>query len=106
MINNLTIEWDIHTQVVGPIYTIEGKRIKESEVVGLCKSPKEIWVWVGREHKISSSALIHELVHASLWMINNNPDADHEGSTRKGWDNMHTLFIKRVNKILNKEYDL
>jgi hypothetical protein len=103
MINNIVVSWDHNTKTTGPIYTVDGKRKESSEVVGLCNSPTEIWVWVG-EGKISHTALIHELVHSALWVTTNNPDSDHEGSVHPGWSSNHTSFIKRVNKILGLKY--
>ncbi len=106
MINNITIEWDENTKIVGPIYDIRGDMLDISEVVGLCVSHNRVWVWVGKNKKISDSALIHELVHAALWVANNNPDADHEGDSEPGWTKKHTSFIYEVNKILEKTYHL
>ena len=106
MINNITIEWDVNTKVVGPIYDIKGEMLEMSEVIGLCETHKKVWVWVGENKKISGSALIHELVHAALWVTNKNPDADHEGDSELGWTIEHTDFIRNVNKILEKTYHL
>jgi len=106
VLNNLTIEWSSKTQTVGPIYTLKGKYKKKAEVAGLCLSKYRIWVWVGNQHHLSQTSLIHELIHVALWASADNPDVDHEGDKEPGWTNAHTKLIKKLNQTLHDDYGL
>lgn len=51
---------------------------------------------------IYCTGLSHELVHAALWALNDEPDPDHEIDTGKyhGWTEEHNLWIEETDAKL------
>lgn len=64
---------------------------------GRTLSPEAVWIQVSAvRHDASTNALIHELVHVTLWALHGNPDADHEGPYPTLWTAAHTAWIDSV----------
>ena len=80
--------------------TIKGKKIKNPTIVGLTQGKSVVWVWRGKNFKISRSSLAHELVHVSLRALNGHGDYDHEGPIKEGWTSEHTELIIDVNRAI------
>lgn len=101
LLSGLRIELSAIPRTVPAAYSVEGIFLQgEVAVSGLALDRDNIWVEV-RTSKISSSSLIHELVHTIIWRKNIvHADPDHEGKEFSGWTKEHTKLIKRVNKIL------
>ncbi len=88
-------------RTVDAAYDINGKYLKNKVPVnGLAIDKDNIWIEV-RTSNISSTALIHELVHIMIWRDQiYHGDPDHEGKEFSGWSKRHTEVIHRVNNIL------
>tara|TARA_R110000824_G_C15090628_1_gene665311 strand:+ start:320 stop:928 length:609 start_codon:yes stop_codon:yes gene_type:complete len=100
MLEKVMIEWDTkkRTDITG--FDIKGKKSKTSTIIGLVKSSSMIWVWQGYHHRISESALIHELVHLALRAKNGTADPDHEGLEYRGWTKRHSQMIIETKQML------
>ena len=82
-------------------YDIDGEKIEANRnIIGLVEGKHMIWVWQGYGHKISESALIHELVHLALLAKNGSADSDHEGHKHRGWTKRHTNMIIEARQML------
>jgi hypothetical protein len=104
-LNGLMIEWSTKRRLVKANgWTTDGRRIKRGYINGATLAPGYIWVRVRGDGSVSSSSLIHEMVHVSLWAIDpwERGDADHEGNKYSGWTRKHTEFIKKVNYALKE----
>ena len=80
---------------------LESKSSINATIIGLTQGNSVIWVWRGKDFKISKSSFAHELVHVSLRAINGHGDYDHEGSLREGWTEQHTELIIDVKRALD-----
>jgi hypothetical protein len=97
-LNSLVIEWREKPKKARA-RSITG-RLTTGLVRGITLSRSYVWVWVGKNRRVSSTALVHELVHSALWSANGHPDIDHEGGEYKGWTVKHTEFIYKINYLL------
>jgi|TARA_Y100000034_G_C6694717_1_gene306066 hypothetical protein len=105
MLENVMIEWDLEKRIMEEdlkTYNIRGESGEGlTRIIGLVKSKSMIWVWQGYDHRISESALIHELVHLAIRAKNGkHGDPDHEGLKYRGWTSMHTKMIIEAKQIL------
>ena len=100
MLEKVMIEWDTkkRNDIIG--YDLDGKGFENRNVIGLVKSNTIIWVWQGYHHRMSESALIHELVHLALLAKNGDPDTDHEGTKYRGWSPRHSQMIIETKQML------
>ena len=105
-LHNVHIDWGQKTRVVKNVYDINGTLIPSAEVWGLYSGDGVMWVHAAPNKPLSSSALVHELVHLALEADGPGPDADHEGQDIPGWGRKHTELIIRVNKILGEKYGI
>jgi len=97
-LSSLMIEWREEPKIARA-RSITGRLIT-GRVRGVALSRSYVWVWVGENRRISSTALVHELMHSALWSVNGHPDIDHEGKEHKGWTAKHTEFIYKINYLL------
>ena len=100
------IDWGEKRKVRTNVYDIEGTLINSAEVWGLYLREGRMWVYAMPGKPLSSTALVHELVHLALEASGAQPDADHEGDEIDGWTRGHTRLIIRVNKILGEKYGI
>lgn len=100
-LENIMITWGLEKKSMKRAYSINGKKIKNATIIGLTQGNSVIWVWRGKDFKISRSSFAHELVHISLRAINGHGDYDHEGSLREGWTEQHTELIIDVKRALD-----
>ena len=87
------------------IYEIMQKcALSESDEYDLMKyveSKNMIWVWQGYRHKMSESALFHELTHLAIRAVHGeHGDPDHEGPKYRGWSRAHTKMIVESKQML------
>ena len=102
-LNEITIKWGEKDKVLPLAYSINGDRLKNTPASGVAMAKNYIWVKRNRRSFIYNTALVHELVHTSLWATVGSPDADHESTVYKGenyWTPRHTAFIIEVNRAL------
>lgn len=99
-LENLMVEWGTEKKKLKTGYNLQGKKIKNANIIGLTQTKSYIWVWEGYNHKISESSLIHELVHISLRAINGHGDRDHEGYKYHGRTKAHTQMIIEAKEVL------
>tara|TARA_R100001510_G_C7652712_1_gene210631 strand:- start:1683 stop:2222 length:540 start_codon:yes stop_codon:yes gene_type:complete len=101
-LNKIVITWGNKKKTITGIgFDVDGKPLS-GKARGLTLMPGYVWVWTNPPYKrIAATALIHELVHASLWSKNKlHGDPDHEGKEFQGWTKRHTDFVNRINSIL------
>jgi len=117
--DKINIFWKNDPIDLGQEYAINGKTF--SKATGLTRTKKDIDVWVyntkriqedgknkivpkdKEEIKISSTALIHELIHVVLWQTKGDPDADHEGNLYSGWTFKHSELESLANRKLKEK---
>tara|TARA_R100000152_G_C6754667_1_gene178378 strand:- start:141 stop:746 length:606 start_codon:yes stop_codon:yes gene_type:complete len=100
MLEKVMIKWGTEKRVSSRGYDLKGKRFKDRNIIGLVEANNIIWVWQGYHHKISESALIHELVHLALRAKNGTADPDHEGFKYRGWTSRHSRMIVQSKRML------
>ncbi len=100
MLQKVMVQWDTRKKTSKRGFSLNGEPFTNRTILGRVESDNIIWVWQGYEHKISKSALIHELVHLALKAKNGSADADHEGGKYKGWTYSHTLMIQECKDML------
>jgi len=106
MLENVMIEWGMEKREDVGGYDIRGKPIDEGrKIIGLVVSNTFIWVWKGYnldgKHRLSESALIHELVHLSIRAkYGKHGDPDHEGPKYRGWTSAHSRMIFDTKQML------
>ena len=103
-LNRITILWGVKPRTAKNIYNIDGKHLKEAEIIGLCQGINYIWVLGNQNTPIIETALIHELVHYALGATTGKTDFDHEGTIVPGWTPKHTSFIKDLRSDLKQIY--
>ncbi len=83
-------------------YDIFGKAIATGDLLGSTISKNAVWVYVKpTTDRICDTSLAHELVHASIWALNNSHgDPDHMGKKYYGWTIKHNMLIQNVNDHL------
>lgn len=101
MLEKVMIRWGTEKRAGVRGYDLNGKKITTTRnIIGLVEGKNMIWVWEGYNHKISESALIHELVHLALHARNGSGDSDHEGLKYRGWTKRHTNMIIEAKQML------
>ena len=100
VLEKVMIQWDINKKVSSLGYDLRGRPFKKRNIIGRVESKSMIWVWQGYDHKISQSALFHELVHLALRAKNGTADPDHEGSKYRGWTYAHSIMIIEAKQML------
>ena len=101
MLEKVMIRWGTEKRAGIKGYDLNGKKITATRnVIGLVEGKNMIWVWQGYNHKISESALIHELVHLALHARLGHGDSDHEGLKYRGWTKRHTNMIIEAKQML------
>ena len=100
MLQRVMIQWDTNKKIGKKGFSINGEAYTKRIIIGKVHTKNIIWVWQGYNHKISESALMHELVHLALYTKNGSPDADHEGSKYRGWTYAHSLMIDDAKDML------
>jgi len=100
MLQRVMIQWSTKKRIGKRGFNINGEPFRNHKILGVVISENIIWVWQGYHHRISESALIHELVHLALRAKNGHADADHEGSKYAGWTPLHTNMISETKQML------
>ena len=106
MLENVMIEWDMKKRENAGGYDIKGEPVEEGrKIIGLVISDTIIWVWRGYNldgnHRLSESALIHELVHLAIRAkYGEHGDPDHEGPKYRGWTSAHSRMIIETRQML------
>ena len=97
-LNSIMIEWRDETRE-GHGRSLLGQPVS-GVIRGMAIAPGYIWVWKDKYKRISSTSLVHELVHCALWSNNPHNDPDHEGEEYEGWTQKHTEFMFEINYLL------
>ena len=99
-VNGIMIDWSPEARG-GSAYDIGGKHLDTASYGGLALSQSYVWVKPHHGEIICESALIHELVHISIWAIKGTDgDPDHMGDVYSGWSVDHSALIQRMNDTL------
>ena len=82
-------------------YSADGSFTTNGLISGSTLSKETIWIYTPPSTmRICETSLIHELVHASLWVRNGHGDPDHTGAKFFGWSYKHYALIDQVNRYL------
>ena len=100
VLEKVMVQWDTNKKVSSRGYNLKGEPFKNHNIIGRVESKSIIWVWQGYDHKISQSALFHELVHLALRAKNGTADPDHEGKKHRGWSRAHSIMIIEAKQML------
>jgi hypothetical protein len=100
MLEKVMVRWDTEKKVSHRGYSLNGEPFEDRNIIGRVESNTLTWVWQGYNHKISQSALFHELVHLALRAKNGSPDSDHEGIKYRGWTPLHSSMIVECKQML------
>ena len=100
MLEEVMIQWDVNKKVGEGGYDLEGEPFEDRNIIGRVESNSMTWVWQGYDHRISQSALFHELVHLALRAKHGNGDPDHEGTKYRGWTPAHSVMIVEAKQML------
>ena len=100
MLEKVMIQWDTNKKISKRGYNLKGEPFKNHNIIGRVETDSMTWVWQGYDHKISQSALFHELVHLSLRAKYGSGDPDHEGLKYRGWTQAHTAMIIEAKQML------
>jgi hypothetical protein len=100
MLEKVMVQWDINKKVGKKGYDLEGKPYEDRNIIGRVESNTMTWVWQGYNHRISQSALFHELVHLALRAKYGTGDPDHEGTKYRGWTAAHSVMIIEAKQML------
>tara|TARA_B100001123_G_scaffold446273_1_gene600176 strand:- start:3690 stop:4307 length:618 start_codon:yes stop_codon:yes gene_type:complete len=101
MLEKVMIQWGDQVKISKRGFSIDGEPFTNRNIIGRVMGPSVIWVFKGRENKISETALVHELVHLSIRAeYGEHGDPDHEGGKYGGWSVVHTHMIQEVNQML------
>jgi hypothetical protein len=98
----LHLEWRF-----GDYFTDGQVRDNDGELLkmrGWTPNMKHILVAIWKDATLGQTAFFHELTHVALWVLFNEPDADHEGSKYAGWSGAHTQMISELKREYNKKY--
>ena len=94
MLETVMIKWGTEKRHSESGYDTKGERYENRNIIGLVETDSMIWVWQGYNHRISESALFHELVHLAIRAKSGeHGDPDHEGLKYRGWSPAHTQMI-------------
>ena len=105
MLEKVMIQWDTNKKVGKRGYSLKGEPLKDVKIIGRVETNSMTWVWQGYNHRISQSALFHELVHMSLRAKHGTADPDHEGTKYRGWTSAHSAMIVESKQML-RAFDL
>tara|TARA_R100000808_G_C2144407_1_gene152198 strand:- start:667 stop:1278 length:612 start_codon:yes stop_codon:yes gene_type:complete len=101
MLQRVMIEWGTKKRVSKAGYTMDGQPNESGNILGIVESKNMIWVWQGYRHKMSESALFHELTHLAIRAVHGeHGDPDHEGPKYRGWSRAHTKMIVESKQML------
>tara|TARA_R100000008_G_scaffold58478_1_gene36307 strand:- start:39 stop:644 length:606 start_codon:yes stop_codon:yes gene_type:complete len=100
VLEKVMVQWDVNKKTSTRGFDLDGKRFTNRTIIGRVESDSMTWVWQGYDHKISQSALFHELVHMALRAKNGTADPDHEGAKYRGWTRAHTHMIIEAKQML------
>ena len=99
-LNRVMIDWSPELKR-GNGYDTLGERHQGAAFGGLVLSPSYTWARPRQNEIICESALVHELVHISIWAVKGTDgDPDHMGSKYSGWTVNHSALIQKVNNAL------
>lgn len=101
MLEKVMIQWGTDKRVSKRGYNLKGKPFENRNIIGRVESDTMTWVWQGYHHRISQSALFHELVHLALRAKYGTADPDHEGSKYRGWTPAHSAMIVESKQMLS-----
>ena len=100
MLEKVMVRWDTEKKVSKKGYSLNGESFENRNIIGRVESDTLTWVWQGYDHKISQSALFHELVHLALRAKYGTADPDHEGTKYRGWTRLHSSMIIECKQML------
>ena len=100
MLEKIMIQWDTNKKTSKRGYKLNGELFENHNIIGRVESDSMTWVWQGCDHRISQSALFHELVHMALRARNGTADPDHEGTKYRGWTAAHSVMIIEAKQML------
>lgn len=101
MLEKVMIQWDTKKRVSKKGYNIKGEPYENHKIIGVVETSSIIWVWEGHHHRMSESALIHELVHLAIRaQQGKHGDPDHEGPKYRGWTKAHSRMIIETRQML------
>ena len=100
LLKEVSIQWDTKKKTSKNGYNLKGKAFKDRNIIGRVESDTMVWVWQGYDHRISQSALFHELVHLALRAKYGTADPDHEGPKYHGWSPAHSAMIVETKQML------
>jgi len=101
ILEKVMIQWDTKKRISKKGYDLKGEPYENHKILGVVETSKIIWVWEGYHHRMSESALIHELVHLAIRaQQGEHGDPDHEGSKYRGWTKAHTRMIIETRQML------
>jgi len=105
MLEKVMIQWDTNKKTSKRGFSLKGKPLEDIKIIGRVETNSMTWVWQGYDHRISQSALFHELVHLSLRAKHGAADPDHEGTKYRGWTSAHSAMIVESKQML-RAFDL
>ena len=101
MLEKVMIEWGTEKRATQGGYNLRGEPNQSGLIIGIVESKTMIWVWQGYGHKISESALFHELTHLAIRAVQGqHGDPDHEGPKYGGWNLAHSKMIIESRQML------
>ena len=101
LLEKVMIQWDTNKKISKSSYSLKGKPLENHNIIGRVESNSMTWVWQGYNHKISQSALFHELVHMAIRAkYGEHGDPDHEGTKYRGWTSAHSVMIVESKQML------
>ena len=100
MLEEVMIQWDADKKISKRGYSLNGEPFENRTIIGRANSDSMTWVWQGYNHRISRSALFHELVHLALRAKYGTADPDHEGPKYRGWTPAHSAMIIETKQML------
>ena len=100
MLEKVMVQWGTNKKISKRGYSLNGKPFEDRTIIGRVESDSMTWVWQGYNHRISESALFHELVHLALRAKYGTADPDHEGTKYRGWTPAHSAMIIEAKQML------
>mgnify|MGYP003627203228 CR=1 FL=1 len=101
MLEKVMISWGTKKRTSSNGFNLKGEPFENRNILGIVESENMIWVWQGYNHRISESALFHELVHLAIRAKNgDHGDPDHEGFKYRGWTPTHSRMIIETKQML------
>jgi len=100
MLEKVMVQWGTSKKVSKKGYNIKGEPYENHNIIGRVETDTMTWVWQGYDHRMSQSALFHELVHMALRAKYGSADPDHEGLKYRGWTPAHSVMIIEAKQML------